>query len=145
MRNRKLTQRMWDVLTQWIGDTLIVGEWAISIRSGKCHFKTGDNNTFMIWVSVDFRGTNYAHIGLESKDIGETHIPIEILELLREAFDKRAGKHLMTNPCSEITLSGIDPSLVPFGFASSFKAQNLAIGYQAAFSTYGGSNANNKK
>ena len=139
MKDRKLTQRMWDVLTQWIGDTLIVGEWAISIRSGKCHFKTGDNNTFMIWVSVDFRGTNYAHIGLESKDIGETDIPIVMLELLREAFDKRTGKHL------HLDISAIDPSLVPFGFASSFKAQNLAIGYQAAFSTYGGSNANNKK
>ena len=97
MKDRKLTQRMWDVLNQWIGETLIVGEWAISIRKGI-------SNTFVIWVSVDHRGTNYAHIGLESKDIGETDIPIEILQLLREAFDKREGKHLMTNPCSEITL-----------------------------------------
>lgn len=97
MRDRKLTQRMWDVLNQWIGDTIVFEDWEISIRSG-------DRNTSLLWVSIDYRGTNYAHISLESKDIGETDIPTEVLDLLKKAFDRRMGKHLNSNPCTEIPL-----------------------------------------
>ena len=103
MRDRKLTQRMWDVLNQWIGDTIVFGEWEISIRDGR-FVRDGNRSTFVIWVSIDYRGTNYAHISLESKDIGETDIPTEVLDLLKKAFDRRMGKHLNSNPCTEIPL-----------------------------------------
>jgi hypothetical protein len=98
MKDKKLTQRMWDVLTQWIGDTIVVDEYRVSIRRGS-------RNSTVIWVSIDFRGSHYAQIGLESKDIGTTRIPIEIADLLRKAFELKVnGGIYLSNPCAEIPL-----------------------------------------
>lgn len=97
MKDKKLTQRMWDVLTQWIGDTIVIDEYRVSIRRGS-------RNSTVIWVSIDFRGSHYAQIGLESKDIGTFRIPIHIAEILRMAFELKVngGIYLNSNPCAEI-------------------------------------------
>jgi len=99
MKDKKLTQRMWDVLTQWIGDTISVDEYTIRIRRGS-------RNSTVIWVSIDYRGSHHAQIGLESKDIGTLRIPINIADILRMAFELKAngGIYLNSNPCAEIPL-----------------------------------------
>lgn len=98
MKDKKLTQRMWDVLIQWIGDTIAVDEYTIRIRRGS-------RNSTVIWVSIDYRGTHHSQIGLESKDIGTSRIPIQIAEILRKAFELKAnGGSYPSNPCIEIPL-----------------------------------------
>ena len=94
MKDKKLTQRMWDVLTQWIGDTIVVDEYTISIRRGRRY-------STVIWVSIDYRGSHHSQIGLESKDIGTFRIPIHIAEVLRMAFELKVNGDNY-NPCAEI-------------------------------------------
>jgi hypothetical protein len=103
MRDKKLTQRMWDVLTQWIGDTIVVDEYTIRIRRGS-------RNTTVIWVSIVFRGTQDAQIGLESKDIGTFRVPTHIADILRKAFELKVGGiiYLNSNPCAEINCNSIN-------------------------------------
>ena len=99
MKDKKLTQRMWDVLTQWIGDTIVVDEYTISIRRGS-------RNSTVIWVSIDYRGRYHSQIGLESKDIGTFRLNNQIAEILRKAFELKVngGSYLNSNPCAEIPL-----------------------------------------